>query len=110
MRAFIPFGSVVCPRGDLAICDTSRDLAIEVLKASHTATLGCHGPATTTVSFSCRQDYAQAVGQARLDPSGFGHASAQVVFGAFDRRGYPRGLIIGVAARLLRRLALVGSG
>jgi hypothetical protein len=29
-----------------------------------------------------------AVGQTTLDPSGFGHASAHVVLGAFDSRGY----------------------
>ena len=73
--------------------ESTTPTPIAMAAASNTATLGCHGPQTTTVSFSCRQDYAQAVGQAALDPSGFGYASAHVVFGAFDRRGYPRGLI-----------------
>lgn len=34
MRAFIPFGSVVCPRGDLSVYDTGRGLAIGALTAS----------------------------------------------------------------------------
>jgi hypothetical protein len=72
--------------------ESTTPTPIAMAAASNAATLGCHGPQTTTVSL-CRQDYAQAGGQAALDPSGFGYASAHVVFGAFDRRGYPRGLI-----------------
>lgn len=90
--------------------DSTTPTPIAMAAASNTATPGCHGPEMKTGSFSCQQDCVQAVGQANIDPSGFGRASAHVVFGAFDRRGYPRGLIIGLRGRLLRRLTLVRSG